>query len=231
MLIARTIVAGALAIAFLPDHLAGQSFARYRDFELEATLASVSALTGVAESAARTVQQRPSVLQELEWRPSPWSLGLRERSTDPVERILFTFQDDQLFRVVVDYAYGRTEGMTDADLIAAISEVYGPPSAAASADSRVISRVETESGAPVATWGDGAHAVMLYRRSSYRDTFRLIVTARAIEESARLSALESARLDVEEAPAREAARKQKAEDDSRSAAEQARGVNKDAFRP
>lgn len=33
----------------------------------------------------------------------------------------------QLFRIVVDYGQNRTEGMTEADMIEAISAVYGTP--------------------------------------------------------------------------------------------------------
>jgi hypothetical protein len=42
-------------------------------------------------------------------------------STDPVERIVFSFCNDQLFRVAIDYGHDRTEGMTDADMVEAIS--------------------------------------------------------------------------------------------------------------
>jgi hypothetical protein len=231
MLYVRTIAAGVLAVALIPAGLDGQTFARYRDFELKTDLASVSALTGVAASAARLIHQRPALLQELGWRPSQWSNGSTQMSTDPVEHILFAFYGDQLFRIVVDYGYRRTEGMTDADMIAAITEVYGVPRSNTPDATRAVSRLETESGSRIATWGDAEHALVLYRRSSYLETFRLIVTERAIEEFAATAAIEAARIDEQEAPAREVARQQKAVDDSRAAADRARTVNKETFRP
>jgi hypothetical protein len=60
----------------------GQSPAHYRDFQLGGDLASVSALTGVAASEAKTVRSRPAILQELQWR-RPYSLS--ETAVDPVE--------------------------------------------------------------------------------------------------------------------------------------------------
>ena len=50
------------------------------------------------------------------------------RPTDAVARVTFGFYNDQLFRIVVDYDRLRTEGMTEADMVGAISETYGPPS-------------------------------------------------------------------------------------------------------
>ena len=47
--------------------------------------------------------------------------------TDPVQHIVFSFYADQLFKLVVDDDRDRTEGMTDADMVEAISTRYGSP--------------------------------------------------------------------------------------------------------
>ena len=59
----------------------------------------------------------------------PISDGLSALITtqDPVDKIMFSFYNDHLFRLVVDYDRDRTIGMTDADMTAAISTVYGLP--------------------------------------------------------------------------------------------------------
>jgi len=81
----------------------------YRDFQLGGDLASVSALAGVSISEAKIIHQRPVLIQELEWR-LPYTLtGPSALSPDPVERIVFTFYSDQLFKVGVDYDRNRTE--------------------------------------------------------------------------------------------------------------------------
>jgi len=45
-----------------------QDRARYRDFRLGSALSSVAALAKVSTSGAKTLHQRPMLIQELEWR-------------------------------------------------------------------------------------------------------------------------------------------------------------------
>jgi hypothetical protein len=231
MMIARTFSICTFGIVFLTHGLEAQGLAQYRNFALGSDLASVSTLAGVAASEAKTIHQRPAVLQDLEWRPSRWTLGSTAASTDPVEQVVFSFYNDQLFRMVVDYGRSRTEGMTDADMIEAISVLYGTPVNRIPGTARVASRVETESGSPVARWGDADHAAVLYRTSSYRNAFRLIVNDSPLEDLARKAQTEAMRLDQQEAPSREIARQQKERDDGRAASEKARIENKESFRP
>src|SRR4029450_13649144 len=231
MKIARTFSICAFGIVFLTHGLEAQGRAQYPNFALGSDLASVSTLAGVAASEAKTIHQRPAVLQDLEWRPSRWTLGSTAASTDPVEQIVFSFYNDQLFRVVVDYGASRTEGMTDVDMIEAISALYGTPVYHIPGTARVASRVETESGSPVARWGDADHAAVLYRTSSYRNAFRLIVNDSPPQAPARKAKTEPMRLDQQEAPSREIARQQKERDDGRAASEKARIENKESFRP
>jgi len=230
MMYARSL-AVCFAIVCSTRALDGQGPTRYRDFALGSDLASVSDRAGVSASRAKTIHQRPAVLQDLEWRPSRWSPGSTAASTDPVEQIVFSFYNDRLFRVVVDYAHDRTEGMTDADMIEAISAVYGTPVKRTPGAVRVASQVEVESGLAVARWGDGGRAVVLYRTSSYREVFRLIVTEPALDDLARKATIQAVRLDEQEAPNREIARQKKERDDDRAAAEKARIANKGVFRP
>lgn len=232
MMNARTLAICAFGIALMGHRLEGQDLSRYRTFELRNDLASVSTLTGVATSEARMIHERPAVLQDLEWRPSRWIPGSTAFSTDPVEHIFFSFYNNQLFRIVVDYGRERTAGMTDADLTEALSAAYGTPLPRTSrATVPGASRLETESGSPVARWGDTEHAVVLYRSSSFRETFRLIVTDAALDDLARKAEAEARRLDELEAPRREIARQKKEQDDGRAAAEKARVVNKKTFLP
>ena len=83
----------------------------------------------------------------------------------------------------------------------------------------------------MARWGDAEHLVVLYRTSSYRNAFRLIVTEPAFDTLARKAVIQAARLDEQEAPRREIARQKKERDDGRAAADKARVTNKASFRP
>lgn len=232
MRLAQTLVVCGFGIVWATQSLQGQGWSQYRNFELGSNVAVISAATGGVGSDARTIHQRPALLQDLEWRPSRWTAQANAPSTDPVERIIFSFYNDQLFRIVVDYSRDRTEGLTQADLIEALSATYGAvlPNTTRTAG-RAASQVEIESGSPFARWGDAEHSVVLYTTSSYRTTFRLIVTDAPLAELARKADAEAQRLDVQEAPQREVARQAKERDDEQAAAAKARSTNKDVFRP
>jgi hypothetical protein len=226
----HTVAACAFAVTIAGQPVDAQDLSRYRAFELGSSVAAVSAVTGVASSAATTIHQRPALLQDLEWRPSRWIAGSAAESTDPVERIVFSFYNDRLFQIVVDYGRDRTEGMTDADMIAGISTAYGAVNPTRTSG-RVQSPVEIESGTAVARWADAKGAAVLYRTSSYREVYRLIVTDAGDATLARKGATQALRLDEQEAPQREIARQKKERDDARAAAEKARRANKGQFIP
>src|SRR5438552_1046467 len=165
------------------------------------------------------------------WRPSRWNASSSVASTDPVDKMGFSFYDDQLFRIVVDYGHERTAGMTEADMTEAISAIYGAPVRRLPGTIRIASQLEAESGSPVARWGDGEYAVVLFRISSYGDAFRLIMTVPALDDLARKAELRALRLDDQEAPRREIARQKKEKEDTRLAAEKSRAENKAVFKP
>ena len=148
-----------------------------------------------------------------------------------MQQIVFSFYDDQLSKMVVDYDRDRTLGLTDADLIDALSVPYGPPSKAASADrSAMAPELERDSATVVARWIDADRSIVLYR-SAYSVGFRLIVASPRLEGLARTAAVEAVRLDARDAPQREIARQKKDADDVRTLQEKARLVNKPVFRP
>ena len=135
----------ALGLLLLNTSLQSQGQSRYRDFQLGGTLPSISALTGVAASEARTIHVRPAMMQELQWQ-RPYSVSSTPRAQiDPVKQIVFSFYNDQLSKMVVDYDRDRTAGMTDADVIDAISAEYGTRLKPGVKTSRgVVSHVEEE---------------------------------------------------------------------------------------
>ena len=211
--------------------LGAPSVAQYRNFAMKSDLTTVSAAAGIDSSGVKVVHQRPALLQDLEFTPSRWISGATSSSTDPVEEMVFSFYNDQLFRIVIDYARDRTEGMTDVDMVEAIAAVYGTPGKRVPGAARVASQVEDESGSPVARWGTAGGTVVLYRTSIYSERFRLIVTDSGLERLARKAEIEASRLDEQEAPQREIARQKKERDDARAGAAKARIVNKGVFRP
>jgi hypothetical protein len=221
--------AAVIVLLTLPLH--GQSRSGYRDFQLGSDLSSVSTLASVAASEARIIHQRPAVMQELEWRRPYFVSGSTTPQNDPVRQIVFSFYDNQLSKMVVDYDHDRTAGMTDADMIDAISTSYGPALKPASAKARTaVAPVEEKEGTVVARWGDADCSVVLYR-SSYASGFRIVVTSPRLEALARAADAQAIRLDESEAPKREAARLKKEVEDTRASQAKARVANKAAFRP
>src|SRR6478736_10093390 len=103
----RTLAIG-VVILLLAQVAQSQDRTLYRNYRLGNTLSSVAALAKVPAAGAKTVHQRPSLIQELEWRQPYMMIGSTKPQTDPVQRIVFSFYDDQLFRMAINYDRRRT---------------------------------------------------------------------------------------------------------------------------
>src|SRR4030095_4936763 len=99
-------------------------FSRYRFFGLGSSLSTVAQAANMGPSDARVVYQRLALIQELDWRPQYQSPSTRI-AMDPVLDVALTFYNDQLFRIAITYDQSRTDGMTNADVIEAVSATYG----------------------------------------------------------------------------------------------------------
>ncbi len=207
----------------------GGTAPHYRDFQLGSDLRAISAVAGVPAADAKTIHEQPALLQDLEWHRG--YTGSSETAVDAVQQIAFSFYDDQLFRLVIDYDRDRTEGMTDGDMVEAISTMYGTPvKPAAKATGSALPRADDESGVRVAEWGGGEYAAVLYR-SSYASGFRMVVTSPRLAALARKAEAQARRLEERNAPQREHARQQKEIESERAEKAKARNANKAAFKP
>ena len=171
------------------------------------------------------VDQRPELIQELMWFPPRGG----DMAGDSAQKILFTFYNDQLSRVVVSYDRSRTEGLTAEDLIEAISTTYGvapipsvgtaPLIPGRNADDKILAR-----------WEDPQYSITLFR-SKYLSTFGLVLLSKRLDGLSMVAHAEAMLLDEREAPARESARRQGRTDDDRLREETVRRLNKAAFKP
>jgi hypothetical protein len=84
----------------------GGTAPHYRDFQLGGGLGAISVSAGVPATDAKTIHERPALLQDLEWRRG--YTASNETAVDSVQRIAFSFYDDQLFRLVIDYDRERS---------------------------------------------------------------------------------------------------------------------------
>jgi hypothetical protein len=230
----RTDSVGAVAMLLSADSRSrARDGSHYRNFCLGSSLRSVAALGGVLPSDARTIHERPALMQDLEWRPAFLPEGATTTpQSDPVQKVVFSFYNDQLFRMVVDYDPLRTDGMTDGDVIAAIAAVYGPTSKPLPPEGGIgFSRLEQEFGTSLARWAVTDDYSLFLCRSPYASGFRLVVTSDRLDPLARTAAAQAAALDAREAPQRELARQKQAAEDERAAQRRTRLANKAAFKP
>jgi hypothetical protein len=188
----------------------GQDLSKYRNFSFGMSLAGVSKQVDLTVTELQLVHQRPARIEELTWYPpQPFEAS---RPAEPVEKILFSFDNGALYRMLVTYDSSAIKGLTDEDMIRVISAKYG-----------VATKPVTNVGFPtnqsynatekvIARWEDGQYSLNLFR-SSMSNTFAIVLFDKRLDAQAAVSIAESVQLERQEAPQREAARVKKEADD------------------
>ena len=224
MSVTRGVALSALGVVVAICTASAAELSRYREFDLGSSVEAVTAVTRTAERDLKTIHSRPALLQEVAWQPRYMS-GAPIADRGSINEIVFSFVDDQLFRMTVVYDRSRTSGLTNADMIAALTDLYGAAiiPTRASADAALGITV-------LAEWQQADAGVVL-RRSQYNESFSLVITSLPLEALARKAQATALILDVREAPAREAELARKRADDQRQVEEQARTTNKKVFKP
>ena len=143
------------------------------------SLLAISRQTGLPVIDATTTPAVSGTVQELRWHARYVRRGTAPPG-DPVDRLVFSFYEQRLFRIVVDYAPDRTEGMTESDMVGAVSGLYGSPirrTLASDSDSRAPARpAETA----IAEWTSGDRSVALLALQG-QTAFRMIVVSSALQ--------------------------------------------------
>ena len=209
--------------------VAAADLGTYREFAIGTSTADVIARTGAAERDVKTLHERPALLQELSWRPR-YASGRTSADRDSVAAIVFSFIDNQLFRMTIDYERSRTEGLTKEDMITSLSAMYGPRSTrpAPIAPRPAFDSLDTPT--VFATWRQG-DVMLTLNQSTYGGGFSLVIISVPLEALARKAQATAVTMDAREAPAREVARAKEQADAARAAAEKTRTSNKDTFKP
>jgi hypothetical protein len=204
-----------------------EDLSRYRQFEIGMSLSAVADQARIT-SQARVLHERPGLIQELRWRPlaslGPAPLG------NSVREIVFSFYNDQLFRIAVNYLWDKTEGLTVQDMVDVLSVTYGPATLDVAEVTPVPFKVFSESDKIVARWEDTEYALNLVR-PSYASTFGLVLFSKKLDGLAQAAGSEAIRLDEQEAPRRAIERQQKQKDEDDARQERARTANKVTFQP
>ena len=222
---ASIVVVGVMSAATSPTDLS-----KYRNFRLGTNLSIVSKQAGAKPSDVKTIHRSPALIQELEWRPEFLSSGAQ---TEPPKKVILRFYEGELFLITVSYDRYGTEGLTTADMIAAISATYGlatEPAAAVKSMHRGYADMEDV----IAEWQDLQYRFLLILTSDgpgYGPRFRMVGVLKRLETQAHAAMLEANRLDDQEATRHDAALRANEEEAHRLKLEETRLINKPKFRP
>jgi len=219
------VLASLAVFGVMPSAALGADLSKYRGFQLGADLPSILKQTG-STSQAKAVHTRPARIEELEWRPQ--SLD-GSSYAEAAQNVTLVFYNGELFRIVVTYDRYRTEGLTAADVVEAISTSYGVDTKL-TAPATIAQGPFDDQEEVLARWEDSEYRYDLIR-STYGSGFRLIGVLKRLEGPARASTIEAKRLDDQEAPQREAARIAGEDEAAKARLEKARLANKAKFRP
>ena len=202
-----------------------QDLSSYRGYVLESSLESVVAASGARAPEVKTLHERPARIQELQWRTPYASSGAA--LADPVRGVVFTFCDDALYQVVVNYDRDRTNGLTNSEIIESLTGLYGEP---VLRTARNRPPAALPDAVVVAQWDSTASSLTLLR-DAYSTEFQLVLVSKALSTRARNAIREAGRLDTIEAPRRELEERKQQSADAADALDKIRTTNKAAFRP
>lgn len=211
----------------LPAAAAETPLSRYRDITLGDSVQVVVNRLAAPLSDVKVIQDRPSLVQQLTWRPHR-SVSGSTVEPDPLAELVLTFHLGRLARIAVSYDRGLTAGLTDADLYEAFANTYGP--------SLLLSRLTTPAEVrsperePIARWSDADTLVVLWRQD-YPERVKLTLTGLADDRALQAALAEGSRLDATEAPARDLARQNAEAAAVLTKAETVRRDNKATFKP
>jgi hypothetical protein len=191
----RRVVVVWLFLATCASLLAAQSRHDYRMYRMGDDPLSIAQQLGVP-SPADAVPGVVGPVRELRWRAQRVRPG-DTPSGDPVALLVFSFYEDQLFRIVIDYSTERTEGMTEADMVAAVSRTYGPPAKRTDPPNPVGLHPQRPVDSVVAQWiaGELRVALLAVRDQS---VFRVIVASVPLERRARGAGAHEASADLQD---------------------------------
>ena len=87
------------ALSLSAPLLYAQDLGQHRGIRLGSDVLTVAATYGLSAADAKTIIQRPALIQDLEWR-FPRFLSASIASDEPLNDITFSFYDGQLFSIV-----------------------------------------------------------------------------------------------------------------------------------
>ncbi len=223
----RTLVISLVMILLSTPLIYGQDLSKYRDFSFGMSLADLSKQVSSQPLHAKLIQKRPAVLQEVTWWPRESSSSSPSTlQAEPVWQVLFTFHNGELYRILATYDRYATEGLRIEDMVEAISAQYGTATRPDAQISFPTNELYRSTEKVIARWEDSEYSVNLFR-SSFLNTFGLVMFSKRLDTQVRAALAESIRLEDQEDPQKETERQKKEADNLKVA----RQKNRKTFRP
>jgi hypothetical protein len=222
----KTIVAaiGSLIVLFSAQLVYGQDLSKYRTFSFGMSLATVSKKVDLDANELQLIHQKPALIQELTWYPrQPFGTS---RVAESVDKILFSFENGTLYRMLVTYDRSAIKGLTDEDMVQIISAKYGVATRPVADVNFPTNPLYNPTEKVIARWEDAEYSLNLFR-SSATDTFAIVIFDKHLDSQAAASIAESVELERQEAPQKEVERAKKETDDL----ERQRQKNIEVLRP
>ena len=205
----RNIVVALSLILLSAPLIFGQDLSKYRTFSLGTNFAELSKQVGPYSHYTTLIHPRPPAIQELTF----WTLNSSRSWVGgyPVSQILFSFYNGELYRIVVTYDRDDTEGLTDDDMVQAVSARYGtatrlypeinfsPTSYLDGSTDKVIpffltSAPNRSADVVIARWEDSQNSVSLFRSTS-RNSFGLAISSKRMDAQAEAAIFEFEKLE------------------------------------
>jgi hypothetical protein len=180
-----------------------QDLSKYRNFSFGMSAASVSKLAEEKPADVIAIHQQPALIQELAWYPPlPFD---SHRPAEPVQKVVFSFYNGELYRMLVTYDSDAVKGLTNEDMIQILSARYGTFTRPAAEVNFPTNDAYRATEKVIARWEDPQYSLNLFR-SDIPDTFAVVMFAKQLDAQAAAAIAESTKLEQQEAPQIEAAR-------------------------
>jgi len=219
-----TVCVAAIAV---PSRAAESELSRYRGVTLGESVATVIDALKAPPTDVKVLRDRPSLVQELTWRPLRFISGATLEA-DPLAEMVLTFHSDRLVRIAATYDRERIAGLTEADLQEAVSAVYGV--SALTSTSALPGAQNAMERRTIGRW-ENADTLILLWHDRYPDRSGLLISAIAADTVMQQAITEGQRVEAEEAPARELALRTANAAAILARNEKIRLENKKAFKP
>ncbi len=203
----------------------GQDLSKYRNFSFGMSLGELSKQVDSQPLHVKLIHKRPALMQEATWWPRESSGSSLQ--AEPVWQVFFSFYNGELYRILATYDRHATEGLSIEDMVEAISAQYGPATRPDAQISFPTNELYSSTEKVIARWEDSQYSFNLFR-SSFLNTFGLVMFSKRLDTQVRAAFAESIKLETENEDAPKEIARQKAETDNREAARQ---KNRKTFPP